>query len=63
MNIYDKNKQKSIIINGELHNKLKFYCLGKGLKIGSVVTDLISLYVANPRRCNELIEELDKSKK
>ena len=63
MNIYDKNKQKSIIIDGELHNKLKLYCLGKGLKIGSVVTDLISLYIVDPKKCNELIEELDKLKK
>lgn len=62
MNIFDTTKQKSIIIDGELHSRLKMYCLGKGLKIGSVVTELISLYIANPKKCNELIEELDKSK-
>jgi len=59
----DKNKQKSIIIDGKLHGKLKLYCMGRGLKIGSVVSDLIALYLYNPKQCNELTEELDKSKK
>jgi len=57
-----KNKQKSIIIDGNLHNKLKLYCMGKGLKIGSVVSDLIALYVHSPKQCNILIDELDKTK-
>jgi hypothetical protein len=59
----DKGKQKSIIIDGKLHSKLKLYCLGKGLKIGSVVTDLIAVYINNPKHCNELIDGLDKTKK
>jgi len=53
----DKVKPKSIIIDGNLHNKFKILCKGKSLKIGGVIEDLIKLYLHNPKKIQELIEE------
>lgn len=53
----EKVKPKSIIIEGNLHNKFKLLCKGKSLKIGGVIEDLIKLYLNNPKKIQELIEE------
>jgi hypothetical protein len=55
----NETKQKSIIIDGDLHNKLKVLCKGKCLKIGGVVEDLIYLYLNNPK---DLQDKIDKVK-
>ncbi len=54
----DSNKSKSIIVDGELHNQLKKFCRGKGLKIGSLIEDLISLYLNDPKIIQKNIDEL-----
>jgi hypothetical protein len=50
-------KPKSIIIDGELHNRFKSLCKGKSLKIGGVIEDLIRLYLDNSKKIQSLIEE------
>ena len=54
---YNETKPKSIIIEGNLHNKFKILCKGKSLKIGGVIEDLIALYLKNPKKIQMLIEE------
>lgn len=49
-------KSKSIIIDGNIHNKFKMLCKGKSLKIGGVIEDLINLYLNDPKKIQELIE-------
>lgn len=51
----DDLKPKSIIINGNVHNKFKLFCKGKNLKIGGVVEDLIQLYMMNPTEVKKLM--------
>lgn len=53
----NETKPKSIIIEGNLHNKFKILCKGKSLKIGGVIEDLITLYLNNPKKIQTLIEE------
>lgn len=50
-------KPKSIIIDGDLHNKFKLLCKGKSLKIGGVIEDLIRLYLSDPRNIQKKIDE------
>jgi len=66
--IYDKHmkelltlsetKPKSIIIEGDLHNRFKLLCKGKSMKIGAVIEDLIKLYLDNPKAVQKMIDEL-----
>lgn len=61
----NETKPKSVIIEGNLHNRFKLLCKGKSLKIGGVIEDLISLYLDNPKKIQELIErnkEIDYNK-
>jgi len=51
-------KPKSVIIDGELHNKFKIFCKGKSMKIGGVVEDLIILYLDNPKTIQKLIDDV-----
>jgi len=53
-------KPKSIIIDGELHNKFKILCKGKCMKIGGVIEDLIKLYLKNPKEIQSLIDNNKK---
>lgn len=53
----NKTKPKSIIIDGNLHNRFKMLCKGKSLKIGGVIEDLIRLYLNSPKKIQTLIEE------
>lgn len=53
----NETKPKSIIIDGELHNRFKILCKGKSLKIGGVIEDLIRLYLRNPRDLQKMIDE------
>jgi hypothetical protein len=50
-------KPKSIIIDGNLHNRFKILCKGKSLKIGGVIEDLIILYLKDPKMVQSMIEE------
>jgi len=50
-------KPKSVIIDGRLHGKFKLLCKGKSLKIGGVLEDLIFLYLTDPKKTQDLIEE------
>ncbi len=50
-------KPKSIIIDGDLHNRFKTLCKNKSLKIGGVIEDLIKLYLDNPKKLQIMIEE------
>jgi hypothetical protein len=52
---------KSILIESETHNKLKMLCKGKNLKIGAIVEDLISLYINNPRKIQDMVDEIKKT--
>jgi len=48
-------KPKSIIIDGDLHNKFKMLCKGKNLKIGGVIEDLIRAYLRDPNGMQQVI--------
>jgi len=54
---FNETKPKSIIIDGELHNRFKLFCKGKSMKIGGVIEELIKLYLRDPKRIQTLIEE------
>lgn len=56
--IMKEGKPKSIIVDGDLHNRFKIMCKGKSLKIGGVVEDLMKLYLDNPRATQKMIDEL-----
>jgi hypothetical protein len=51
-------KPKSIIIDGNLHNRFKMFCKGKSMKIGGVIEDLIRLYLNEPKETQKRIDEL-----
>lgn len=55
-------KNKSIIINGDLHERFKVFCRGKSMKIGAVVEDLIELFLNKPKEIQNKIDELKNSK-
>ena len=50
-------KPKSVIIEGNLHQRFKVLCQGKNLKIGGVIEELMKLYLDNPKKIQALIEE------
>lgn len=50
-------KSKSIIVDGNLHNKFKVLCKGKSMKIGGVVENLIGLYIKYPKDVQKMIDE------
>lgn len=52
-----KVTSKSVIINVDVHTKLKMYCKGRSLKIGGVIEDLIELYLSDPKKIQKLIDE------
>ena len=54
----EETKPKSVIIDGELHNKFKSLCKGKSMKIGGVIEDLIKLYINDPKSLQKMIDEL-----
>ena len=56
MNMVDK-KSKSVIINADVHTDFKVFCKGKSLKIGGVIEDLISIYLADPKTIQKIIDE------
>lgn len=50
-------KPKSVIIDGDLHQRFKIHCKGKNMKIGGILEDLIQLYLKKPKDIQKLIEE------
>lgn len=58
-----KNKSKSVIIDGDVHNKFKDFCKERSLKIGGVIEDLIQVYLSDPKVIQKLIDDQkDKEK-
>jgi len=57
-----ETKPKSIIIDGDLHNRFKLLCKGKSMKIGGVIEDLIKLYLKNPKNLQKMIDEMKEEK-
>ena len=56
----EETKSKSIIIDADLHYKLKMFCKGKSMKIGGVVEDLIKLYIKNTKGVQNLLDEFNE---
>ncbi|MFW6246587.1 MAG: hypothetical protein ACOC22_00225 [bacterium] len=54
----NKIKPKSIIVDGDLHNRFKVMCKGKSIKIGGIIEDLMKLYLDNPRITQKMIDEI-----
>ena len=54
----NEKKNKSIIVDGDLHYKFKMICKSRNLKIGAVIEDLIRLYLSNPRKIEEIIDKI-----
>jgi len=57
MNELNFEKPKSIIIDGSLHKRLKSRCRSRGLKIGSIVEDLIYTYLKDTDTLQKIIEK------
>ncbi|MFW5847333.1 MAG: hypothetical protein ACOCVF_00240 [bacterium] len=57
MNDRKDEKPKSIIVNGLLHKQLKSRCRSRGLKIGSVVEDLIKIYLKDSESVQRIIDK------
>jgi hypothetical protein len=57
-----ETKPKSIIIEGDLHNRFKLLCKGKSMKIGAVIEDLIKLYLKDPKNLQKMIDEMKDEK-
>jgi len=62
LSVNNKTKSKSVIIDGELHNKFKILCKGKSMKIGGIIEDLIQLYLNNPKGIQKMIDEHKENK-
>ena len=60
--IITETKPKSIIIDGNLHNRFKSICKGKSMKIGGVIEDLIKLYLRDPKNLQKMIDEMKDEK-
>lgn len=56
------NKNKSIIIDGELHKKFKLFCKGKSIKIGGIVEDLIKVFLVKYKEIQKLIDDVKNEK-
>ena len=53
---------KSVIIDGDIHAQLKSLCAGKNLKMGGVIENLITLYLAEYKSVQTQIDNLNESK-
>jgi hypothetical protein len=51
---------KSVIIDGDIHSKLKTFCAGKNLKMGGVIENLISLYLKDYKNVQKQIDSLNE---
>lgn len=51
-------KNKSIIIDGDLHQRLKIFCKGKSMKIGGVVENLIRVFLDDPKELERKFDEM-----
>ena len=54
---------KSVIIDGDIHAQLKMLCAGKSLKMGSVIENLIRLYLKEYKSVQLQIDNLNESEK
>lgn len=53
-------KQKSIIIDGDMHGKFKNLCKARNMKIGAVTEDLILLYINKRVDVEKMIDSIKK---
>jgi len=60
--IINEIKPKSVIIDGELHNRFKLRCKRKCMKIGGVIEDLIQLYLDNTTEIQKMIDNNNNEK-
>lgn len=51
-------KNKSIIIDGDLHQKFKMFCKGRSIKIGGIVEGLIKLFLTKPKEIQKEIDDI-----
>lgn len=58
----NEKTSKSVIIDGEIHSQLKSLCAGKNLKMGGVIENLISLYLADYKNVQKQIDNLKETK-
>ncbi len=56
-----KSTSKSVIIDFQIHAKMKKFCTGNKRKIGGVIENLIRLYLANPKEIETLIENIKEN--
>jgi len=61
METMNQTKPKSVIINGDLHQQLKNHCKERSLKIGSIIQELIRLYLYKPKQLRDMIEEMHRN--
>jgi len=54
----NEKTSKSVIIDGLIHSELKSLCVGKNLKMGGVIENLISLYLADYKNVQKQIDNL-----
>lgn len=54
---------KSVIIDGDVHADLKMLCAGKSLKMGSVIENLIRLYLKDYKNVQLQIDNLNENEK
>lgn len=58
--VTEKNS-KSVIIDADVHSKLKELCVGKNLKMGGVIENLIRLYLKDYKNVQRQIDNLSES--
>jgi hypothetical protein len=51
---------KSVIIDGAIHSQLKLLCVGKNLKMGGVIENLIRLYLKDYKNVQKQIDNLNE---
>lgn len=56
-----KKSNSSVIIDRDLHAKMKKHCVGNSRKIGGVIENLIRLYLANPKEIENAIDNLKEN--
>jgi hypothetical protein len=58
----EKAKQKSIILDAEIHTKFKKFCMGKSLKLGGVIENLMELFIKDYKNVQKQIDNLKDEK-
>jgi len=56
---FSDKTSKSVIIDGDVHSQLKSLCVGKNLKMGGVIENLIRLYLKDYKNVQKQIDNLN----